>query len=162
MKILLRGFPLTAERPTCSKRKQQQTLSNPSHHNLERYSVHLLQFQLSSSISAMGRTFFEHMGGAKVISCNSCGTPLTNKENIESGNYQGSSGKAFLFSKATNLRYSEVMQRNMITGMHYVRDVYCKGCSEKIGWMYEFAVPDEQRHKEGKVILEKAFICDSR
>lgn len=110
----------------------------------------------------MGRTFLEHMGGAKVIACNTCKTPLTNKENIESGNYQGSTGKAFLFTRATNLRYSEVQERHMMTGKHFVRDVYCKGCSEKLGWMYEFAVPENQRHKEGKVILEKAFITDSR
>jgi len=50
----------------------------------------------------------------------------------------------------------------MMTGKHYVRDAYCKCCDEKVGWMYEFAVPDNQRHKEGKVILEKAFIKEPR
>ena len=50
----------------------------------------------------------------------------------------------------------------MISGKHYVRDVYCKGCGDKVGWMYEFAVPEGQRHKEGKVILEKSFIKEYR
>lgn len=106
----------------------------------------------------MGRPFIEHMGGIRIILCTKCETPLTNRENLESGNYQGSTGKAYLFTKATNLRYSGVQERHMMTGKHYVRDVFCKGCTEKIGWMYEFAVPDNQKHKEGKVILEKAFI----
>lgn len=106
----------------------------------------------------MGRLFLDHMGGMKIVLCNKCETPLTNKENFESGNYQGSTGKASLYTKAVNLRYSQVQERNMLTGRHYVRDVFCKGCSEKLGWIYEFAVSEEQRHKEGKVILEKAFI----
>lgn len=106
----------------------------------------------------MGRLFVDHMGGSKVISCKKCLTPLTNKDNLESGNFQGSTGKAYLFTKAINLRMGDVQQRSMMTGLHYVRDVYCKGCDEKLGWMYEFACPREQRHKEGKVILEKHHI----
>lgn len=50
----------------------------------------------------------------------------------------------------------------MMTGNHYVRDVFCKGCNGKLGWMYEFACSDTQRHKEGKVILEKAFIKETK
>lgn len=94
--------------------------------------------------------------------CSKCDTPLTNRENFESGSYQGASGKAFLFTKATNLKYSHVQERDMMSGKHYVRDVYCKGCETKIGWMYEFAVSDNQRHKEGKVILEKLYIKEPK
>lgn len=110
----------------------------------------------------MGRLFMDHMGGSRVILCSKCDTPLTNKDNLESGNYQGSTGKAYLFTKAVNLRHSEVQERQMMTGKHYVRDVFCKGCGEKLGWMYEFACIESQRHKEGKVILEKAFIKEFR
>lgn len=110
----------------------------------------------------MGRTFIDHMGGIRVIVCIECGTPLTNRETLESGNYQGSSGKAYLFTRATNLRYSQVIERNMLTGKHFVRDVFCKKCNKQLGWMYEFAVTENQRHKEGKVILEKANIKESK
>lgn len=110
----------------------------------------------------MGRIFLDHMGGARVIICTKCSTPLTNKENLESGNYQGSTGKAYLFTRAINIRYNEIQERHMMTGKHYVRDVFCKGCEDKLGWMYEFAVPESQRHKEGKVILEKAFIKEDK
>jgi len=46
----------------------------------------------------------------------------------------------------------------MLTGRHWVRDVSCKRCNYKLGWMYELAAEDEQTYKEGKVILEKALV----
>jgi hypothetical protein len=38
----------------------------------------------------------------------------------------------------------------MLTGRHWVRDVYCKKCEEKLGWMYEFAMEEQQRYKESR------------
>ena len=46
----------------------------------------------------------------------------------------------------------------MLTGRHWVRDVYCKKCEEKLGWMYEFAMEEQQRYKESRVILERALV----
>lgn len=43
--------------------------------------------------------------------------------------------------------------RNMITGVHLVRDVYCRNCLVKLGWMYEFAFSQDQRYKEGIIFL---------
>ena len=48
---------------------------------------------------------------------------------------------------------SEPAERVMLTGRHWVRDVYCKKCEEKLGWMYEFAMEEQQRYKESRVIL---------
>ena len=50
----------------------------------------------------------------------------------------------------------------MLTGRHFVRDVFCKYCKTKLGWIYEYATKDEQRYKEGRIILERALIteCD--
>lgn len=42
-----------------------------------------------------------------------------------------------------------------------VRDVSCKSCDAKVGWMYEFATEDNQRYKEGRVILERALVTES-
>jgi hypothetical protein len=42
-----------------------------------------------------------------------------------------------------------------------VRDVFCKRCQAKLGWMYEFAVEETQRYKEGKVILERALVVET-
>jgi hypothetical protein len=49
----------------------------------------------------------------------------------------------------------------MLTGRHFVRDVACKKCAVKLGWMYEFACEETQRYKEGRVILERALIAES-
>jgi hypothetical protein len=49
----------------------------------------------------------------------------------------------------------------MLTGRHFVRDVSCKKCLAKLGWIYEFAYEETQRYKEGHVILERALISES-
>ena len=40
------------------------------------------------------------------------------------------------------------------------RDVNCKKCNTKLGWIYEFATEDQQKYKEGKVILERALVTE--
>ena len=51
-----------------------------------------------------------------------------------------------MFWQVVNLRHSEVHDRMMLTGRHMVRDVYCKSCDCKLGWIYEFAVENSQRY----------------
>ena len=106
----------------------------------------------------MGRIFIEHIGGTRLFSCADCDTVLTNRDELISTRFQGATGRAYLFNRAVNLNYSEVMDRVMLTGHHMVRDVFCKNCDKQLGWMYEFATEDKERYKEGKVILEKAQI----
>ena len=48
----------------------------------------------------------------------------------------------------------------MLTGHHFVRDVYCKKCQGRLGWMYEFASEDTQKYKEARTILEKALLIE--
>ena len=43
--------------------------------------------------------------------------------------------------------FSETQDRMMLTGRHIVRDVTCKKCEAKLGWMYEFATEDGQRYE---------------
>lgn len=63
--------------------------------------------------------------------------------------------------QVVNLQQSEVQDRVMLTGRHMVRDVSCKNCNSKLGWMYEFATEESQRYKEGRVILERALVRES-
>ena len=56
---------------------------------------------------------------------------------------------------------SEVQDRAMLTGRHMVRDVFCKNCEAKLGWMYEYATEENQRYKEGRVILERALVVEA-
>ena len=42
--------------------------------------------------------------------------------------------------------FSAPSERVMLTGRHWVRDVFCKKCNDKLGWMYEFALEENQRY----------------
>ncbi|CAF0780603.1 unnamed protein product [Adineta ricciae] len=110
----------------------------------------------------MGRVFLEHLGGQRIFSCAHCETPLTNRNELVSTRFTGATGRAFLFSRVVNTKQSPVQERMMLTGRHFVRDISCKKCDTKLGWMYEFATEESQRYKEGRVILERALIneCD--
>ncbi|XP_043261830.1 protein yippee-like 5 isoform X2 [Colletes gigas] len=109
----------------------------------------------------MGVIFLEHIGGTRLFSCAACDTNLTNRGQLISTRFTGATGRAFLFNKVVNLNYSEVQDRVMLTGRHMVRDVSCKNCDAKLGWVYEFATDDNQRYKEGRVILERALVTES-
>uniref|UniRef100_A0A8D1XNI1 Protein yippee-like n=1 Tax=Sus scrofa TaxID=9823 RepID=A0A8D1XNI1_PIG len=118
----------------------------------------------------MGRIFLDHIGGTRLFSCANCDTILTNRSELISTRFTGATGRAFLFNKVggenqlhflINLQYSEVQDRVMLTGRHMVRDVSCKNCNSKLGWIYEFATEDSQRYKEGRVILERALVRES-
>ena len=46
-----------------------------------------------------------------------------------------------------NSVFSETQDRVMLTGRHIVRDVTCKSCQTKLGWIYEYATEENQRYK---------------
>lgn len=50
--------------------------------------------------------------------------------------FHGQHGKAFLFETVANIDEGEPSDRNMTTGMHTVRDIYCAKCGEIVGWKY--------------------------
>ncbi|KAF3850074.1 hypothetical protein F7725_019793, partial [Dissostichus mawsoni] len=99
----------------------------------------------------MGRIFLDHIGGTRLFSCANCDTILTNRTELISTRFTGATGRAFLFNK----------DRVMLTGRHMVRDVSCKNCNSKLGWMYEYATEESQRYKEGRIILERALVRES-
>ena len=109
----------------------------------------------------MGRIFLEHFGGSRLFLCANCDVFLTNRSELISTRFTGATGRAFLFNRVANLLYSDIQDRVMLTGRHMVRDVSCKNCKSKLGWMYEFATEETQRYKEGHVILERALIVES-
>ncbi len=109
----------------------------------------------------MGRIYLEHIGGKRLFSCAQCETHLTNRRELISTRFTGATGRAFLFNRVVNLNYSDVQDRVMLTGRHMVRDVFCKNCDSKLGWMYEFATEDSQRYKEARVILERALVVET-
>lgn len=55
------------------------------------------------------------------------------------------SGRALLFKRVVNLTYTHIQDRVMLTGRHMVRDVMCRNCKAKLGWMYEYATEESQK-----------------
>jgi len=59
----------------------------------------------------MGRVFLQHCGGNRLYSCANCDTVLTNKSELVSSRFNGSTGRAYLFKNAINLYTNEVQER---------------------------------------------------
>ena len=57
-------------------------------------------------------------------------------------------GKNCIHRVISLIFFSETQDRMMLTGRHIVRDVTCKKCEAKLGWMYEFATEDGQRYEK--------------
>ncbi|KAK4298092.1 hypothetical protein Pmani_029532 [Petrolisthes manimaculis] len=93
----------------------------------------------------MGRLNLQPLHGPEVFQCSVCNTALTTTRHLLSMRFLGNTGRAYLFASATNYTVSEVEDRDMLTGRHFIRNVFCKKCKTKLGWVYEFAYEDGQR-----------------
>ena len=76
-----------------------------------------------------------------------------------SQNFRGQHGKAYLFDQVVNITESDPNERNMTTGRHIVRDIYCRQCKDTVGWKYDKAYESSEKYKEGKYILEAELLC---
>ncbi|KAL1541225.1 protein yippee-like-protein [Salvia divinorum] len=91
----------------------------------------------------------------RLYSCYKCKNHVALHDDIVSKSFQSKNGRAFLFSHAQNVYSSRKEDRQMMTGLHMVADVYCADCREVLGWKYEKAYEESQKYKEGKFVLEK-------
>ncbi|GAA6062992.1 hypothetical protein JCM10212_004974 [Sporobolomyces blumeae] len=99
---------------------------------------------------------------AKVFGCRRCKTHLSTSHQIESKDFTGQHGRAYLFTTVVNVDCGPPEDRPMRTGLHTVRDIMCQKCGEVLGWKYDKAYEPQQKYKEGKFILEKALTTDVR
>lgn len=95
-----------------------------------------------------------------VLACRSCRTHLTPSTSIISKTFTGRHGRAYLLSEAalsptTVVCLMAPQQRELVTGMHTVRDFSCRVCGQVLGWRYDAAADRAQRYKVGKWILER-------
>lgn len=106
----------------------------------------------------MGKLFQCYLPGNRVWSCSNCQAHLANHEEIISKNFQGKTGKAYLFASAVNVSLGKKEMRELRTGLHTVADLHCLCCNNILGWFYEEAFVDSEKYKEGKYIIEKAMM----
>jgi len=104
----------------------------------------------------MGIVFINSVNGNPVYVCRDpkCLCPFASEAQLISRNFKGSYGAAILFEKASNVILGKTLKREMLTGEHIIRPVFCKKCRTDLGWKYEYTKNDDQRYKEGKFVLE--------
>ncbi|ODN72889.1 hypothetical protein L202_08312 [Cryptococcus amylolentus CBS 6039] len=108
----------------------------------------------------MGRTFRVYLAGEKVLACKQCGNHLAVSEGVISEHFRGQHGTAWLVQQVVNTYTGDAEDREMSTGRHTVRDVFCRVCHTTLGWKYDYAFEYSQKYKEGKFILEKALFSE--
>lgn len=59
-----------------------------------------------------------------------------------------------------NVVLGPIHEREMQTEMFAVQDVFCKSCSNLIGWRYERSYGDSEKYKENTVALEKSQLAN--
>lgn len=123
----------------------------------------------------MGLAYNIYLDSNKIYGCKNCKTHLANHDDIMSRvrhtspstpyntltspqNFRGQHGKAYLFDNVVNINSGEPAERNMTTGRHIVRDIWCKQCKETVGWKYDKAYEQNEKYKEGKFILEAELL----
>ena len=106
----------------------------------------------------MGRLFLENLDSEKVYSCKKCKAHLVDKNQLVSKNFHGKTGRAFLFNCAVNVDLGPPKDKVMMTGLHTVKSVICKQCRQVVGWTYVYAYEQSEKYKEGKFIIEKAYM----
>jgi len=120
----------------------------------------------------MGIIFLEHPGGDRFFCCRKCECPLAcaTQENVVVEASQGTAATnptrmVYLFKKTVNIEQSttvyhqkEADRRGATTGKKMVRDVNCKKCKTKLGWLNEFIEDASQQYKEGKMSISGSRI----
>eukprot|EP01017_Pseudomicrothorax_dubius_P001164 TRINITY_DN0_c371_g1_i3.p1 TRINITY_DN0_c371_g1~~TRINITY_DN0_c371_g1_i3.p1 ORF type:complete len:111 (-),score=20.44 TRINITY_DN0_c371_g1_i3:31-363(-) len=90
--------------------------------------------------------------------CAQCKVDIALESALLSKDLLGKTGEAYMFSEVVNVEYGPSSERVLLTGTHEVRDCCCAYCQQVLGWNYLKASKPSQKFKEGKVVLELAYI----
>ncbi|CCW61505.1 unnamed protein product [Phytomonas sp. EM1] len=90
--------------------------------------------------------------------CAFCSTHLCLASDVLSRTFHGKHGKAFLVNRCENYYVGPQEQKELITGTHIVRDVFCTFCDKNIGWCYDFALDEQERYKVHRFVLENKLV----
>ncbi|KAK2402372.1 hypothetical protein P8452_03158 [Trifolium repens] len=100
----------------------------------------------------------ENLIESRLYFCFNCRNHVALHDDVISKTFQGRNGRAFLFSHAMNVTIGPKEDKELMTGLHTIADVFCCDCHQVLGWKYERAYEESQKYKEGKYILEKSKI----
>ncbi|KAM0683409.1 hypothetical protein MDAP_000974 [Mitosporidium daphniae] len=105
----------------------------------------------------MGIPLRKYIDSRYVFQCVECSTHLSTPTDVVSRSFSGTLGQAFLFRKVLNVHFGTAESRKLLTGIHIVCDVFCKGCDSLLGWKYIYAEDPSQRYKIDMVVLEQTL-----
>lgn len=118
----------------------------------------------------MGRLHLQYLeDGTRKYACKECLAGLHGGSSIVhlaavndllSKSFHSRHGPAYLFNAAVNVTLGSREEREMTTGRHVVRDLFCVSCNTNLGWRYELAHENREKYKEGKYILERLQLVD--
>ncbi|VVT49146.1 uncharacterized protein SAPINGB_P002126 [Magnusiomyces paraingens] len=106
----------------------------------------------------MGVQFNKYLSGSQIYCCKNCRTHLAFDHDVESRDFTGVLGKAYLITYLVNVTFGPLETRPMMTGEFQVRDVACRFCSKNVGWIYVESFKSSEKYKVGKYILETRAI----
>lgn len=127
--------------------KQSSTHQQHQHRQQPNQSTELEVF-------ATKQEYFDLNKCHRTYSCAHCRAHLADHDQLISKLFQGNHGRAYLFNKVVNIGCKQAVQRELLTGLHAVADIYCDNCETTLGWKYEQAFVPSQKYKEGKYIIE--------
>ena len=111
----------------------------------------------------MGRLFKRHLDHPpSIYCCKGCGTHLCDTKNVISTSFHGRCGRAVLISGVINVYFMRAEERQLMTGLHIVRDVHCVQCHENVGWTYDYAHDERERYKIENFVLEKELLVTKK
>ncbi|KAH0838499.1 yippee zinc-binding/DNA-binding /Mis18, centromere assembly-domain-containing protein [Lanmaoa asiatica] len=84
----------------------------------------------------MGMKYRRYLAGERIYGCLECKTHLATIHSMISRAFNGQHGRAYLFDGVVNVVEGEPSDRQMTTGNHTVRDIYCVKCATILGWKY--------------------------
>ncbi|KAH9944693.1 yippee zinc-binding/DNA-binding /Mis18, centromere assembly-domain-containing protein [Amylocystis lapponica] len=90
-----------------------------------------------------------------IFSCAACSAVIALQDELISKSFSGRDGRGYLMHSAVNVKLGKREDRPLLTGVHTVADVFCMGCTDRLGWYYHKASDHSQKYKEGKYLLER-------
>lgn len=95
----------------------------------------------------------------QIIICKECSGHLCLSNLIISDSFSGSSGPAYLVDKLINyVTEDKIEETEMKTGTYLIKKVRCKQCNTIFGWTYKKSFLYRESYKEGKFVIERAYL----
>ncbi|KAJ2156674.1 hypothetical protein GGF46_005030 [Coemansia sp. RSA 552] len=106
----------------------------------------------------MGFVFEQFIDAASIYACQGCRAHIAHQDAVISRTFQGRLGRAYLTESVVNEELGQQEDRLLMTGLHTVCNLHCRGCDTVIGWKYMRAFDKSQQYKEGRYVIEKLRI----